>query len=518
MEETHIDNYPPAVWVRNACKQYSAKKNPVVVLNHLNLTVPKGCIYGLLGASGCGKTTLLNCILNFKKIDSGKILIFGGIPGTEDSGVPGPLVGYMPQELALGPSFSIMESLKYYGWIAGLQNAEITQRTNVLAKLLVLPDLTSKIIYLSGGQQRRVSLACALIHQPQLLILDEPTVGLDSILRQEIWDYLQQLSKKMVTIIITTHYIEETRQADMVGFMRGGNILTEDSPDNVLRRFNEPTLEKVFLKLSIMQNFDQHELIVTDGNGNGIIDLDDVDAQSIEIKNNANFSKQEYFEKLNRIVNPHQLKRIRIKAQLWKHLLWMKQNHISVLFFILLGVSQVSFFCLTVGHNPSHVPVSVYNSESIDCREVSLKMECNSTKLSCVYLKYLENSIYKLVYHKSEKSALDSVSSGKTYATIIIKPDYSKALHNRINKWYFTSSSEIEQSEISVIRDNTNAEVSEYITLYLYKNFQTFLQNYLESCNFKKKFFAYPVKIEDAIYALNEPDFTEYFLPGFVVT
>ncbi|KAF5270787.1 hypothetical protein FQR65_LT17799 [Abscondita terminalis] len=249
----------------------------------------------------------------------------------------------MPQELALGPSFSIMESLKYYGWIAGLQNAEITQRTNVLAKLLVLPDLTSKIIYLSGGQQRRVSLACALIHQPQLLILDEPTVGLDSILRQEIWDYLQQLSKKMVTIIITTHYIEETRQADMVGFMRGGNILTEDSPDNVLRRFNEPTLEKV--------------------------------------------------------------------------------------------------------------------------------------------------------YHKSEKSALDSVSSGKTYATIIIKPDYSKALHNRINKWYFTSSSEIEQSEISVIRDNTNAEVSEYITLYLYKNFQAFLQNYLESCNLKKKFFAYPVKV-----------------------
>lgn len=108
---------------------------------------------------------------------------------------------------------------------------------------------------LSGGQQRRMSLAAALIHEPELLILDEPTAGVDPVVRQVIWDYLVEITKfARSTVIITTHYIDETRQAHTIGLMRGGKFLAEDSPTNLLRKFQAESLEDVFLKLSIMQN------------------------------------------------------------------------------------------------------------------------------------------------------------------------------------------------------------------------------------------------------------------------
>ncbi|KAK4876452.1 hypothetical protein RN001_012874 [Aquatica leii] len=518
MEESQNEYYPPTILVQRACKQYMFKKVRFSVLDHLNMTVPRGCIYGLLGASGCGKTTLLNCILNFKKIDSGKILVFGGVPGTKQSGISSPRVGYMPQELALGPNLSIREALKFFGWIAGMSFKSIDHRTKVLAKLLALPDLSHRIINLSGGQQRRVSLACTLIHEPDLLILDEPTVGLESILRKDIWDYLQELSKKLITIIITTHYIEETRQASIVGFMREGSILTEDSPNNVLMRFNEQSLEKVFLKLSVMQNSDQNQRTSNKVGQTVMIGLDDVDAHSMEINKHAQFSKRDYHEKLEKVVDPKKLKRMRIKAILWKHSVWMRQNYKSVIFIIFLTFFQTCFFCLTVGHNPTYIPVAAYNSETINCKESVASMECNSSKLGCVFLTYLDNSIYKVIYHTSEKSAIKSVSLGKTYAAITIKQNYSNSLRNRIKKWVFANSYDLDQSEISATCDHTNAEVSEYVILYLYKNFQTFIQDYLESCKLKRRVMSYPVRIEKAIYGANDPDFTQYFLPGFIST
>jgi ABC-type multidrug transport system ATPase subunit len=108
---------------------------------------------------------------------------------------------------------------------------------------------------LSGGQQRRMSLAAAMIHDPELLILDEPTVGVDPVLRQVIWDYLVEITKfGRSTVIITTHYIDETRQAHTIGLMRGGKFLAEESPSDLLRKYQAESLEDVFLKLSVIQN------------------------------------------------------------------------------------------------------------------------------------------------------------------------------------------------------------------------------------------------------------------------
>lgn len=206
-----------AVCVRRACKRYGTKKNPFVILDGLNMTVPKGTIYGLLGSSGCGKTTLLSCIVGRKRLNSGEIWVLGGQPGSRGSGVPGPRIGYMPQEIALYGEFTIRETMKYFGWISDMTADKVEERMGFLVELLLLPGADRLVKTLSGGQQRRVSLAAALIHEPELLILDEPTVGVDPLLRQNIWSHLVSITKNgSTTVIITTHYIDETRQAHLV--------------------------------------------------------------------------------------------------------------------------------------------------------------------------------------------------------------------------------------------------------------------------------------------------------------
>lgn len=144
----------------------------------------------------------------------------GGRPGSPGSGVPGPRIGYMPQEIALYGEFTIRETMKYFGWISNMPTNKVDERLDFLIELLLLPCADQLVKTLSGGQQRRVSLAAALLHEPELLILDEPTVGVDPLLRQNIWDYLVKITKNaQTTVIITTHYIDETRQAHLVSIL-----------------------------------------------------------------------------------------------------------------------------------------------------------------------------------------------------------------------------------------------------------------------------------------------------------
>jgi ABC-type multidrug transport system ATPase subunit len=202
-----------------------------------------------MGSSGCGKTTLINCIVGISRLDAGEIKIFGK-PKLKNF-----RFGYMPQESALVESFKIREMLWFFGVVYGLTPSEINAKVEMMKNLLDLPDDEMLIRNCSGGQQRRVSIAVALIHDPELLILDEPTAGLDPLLRERVWNHLIELaSVKNVTVLLSTHYIEEAKLSHCIGLMRNGVLIAENSPTEIMRACNTTNMDEAFLELSQIQS------------------------------------------------------------------------------------------------------------------------------------------------------------------------------------------------------------------------------------------------------------------------
>ncbi|KAI1289977.1 ABC transporter G family member 23 [Halotydeus destructor] len=172
-----------AVETRDLVFSYDDKS--ATVLKHVSINVKEGTIYGLLGPSGCGKTSLLRCILGQLTPNSGTVRVQGLKPGSPGSSIPGPGAGFMPQEVALYDEFTIEETIAYFGKLHGMSQLAIWRRTKFLLSLLGLTAFKSNLVRtLSGGQKRRLSLAAAAVHSPPLLILDEPTVGIDPLLRE----------------------------------------------------------------------------------------------------------------------------------------------------------------------------------------------------------------------------------------------------------------------------------------------------------------------------------------------
>lgn len=205
--------------------------------------------YTLIGSSGCGKTTLLTCLLGMKPIQSGEIRLFNHkISETLPTSLSN-IVGYMPQQISLVAELTIRETLQYFANLYLMSQKTFDERFKMIVDLLDLPQKSKnlQVKNLSGGQQRRVSLAVAIIHNPKLVILDEPTVGLDFLLREKIWDFLIEMTRDhKLTVIITTHYISEAVRSHRCGFMRKGVLIAENSPQHILNELNVESLDEAF--------------------------------------------------------------------------------------------------------------------------------------------------------------------------------------------------------------------------------------------------------------------------------
>lgn len=216
-------------------------------VNHLNLTVYKGETYGLLGPNGSGKTTTIKILCGLLKPTTGTAVIL-------DKPVPCKTlmqhIGYMPQETALYQDNTVHENLAFFAGVYGLPHDQFLAQEQTMLRFVDLESWRDALVStLSGGMRHRLSLACALLHDPQVIFLDEPTVGVDPELRATFWGFFKTLTKKDRTVIITTHYMDEADRCGRVGLLRTGRLIAEGSPAELKQRTGTTSLEDAFLRL-----------------------------------------------------------------------------------------------------------------------------------------------------------------------------------------------------------------------------------------------------------------------------
>jgi ABC-2 type transport system ATP-binding protein len=235
---------PPALAARGLTKRYD---DGTLALSEVNLEVPAGEFFGLLGPNGAGKTTLISAVCNLIRVTEGEVLVFG-LPASSLEARR--LVGVAEQDPNLDRFLTVREALLYHGGYYGLSRRRSAERAEEMIEVF---DLRAKADVrapkLSGGMRRRLMLARALLHEPRLVILDEPTASVDVELRHELWRYIRKLHAGGTTIVLTTHYLEEAEAlCQDVALISGGAIVARSSPEGLKRRFGARTLEEVYMK------------------------------------------------------------------------------------------------------------------------------------------------------------------------------------------------------------------------------------------------------------------------------
>lgn len=224
----------PPLFARDLTKFYGK----IQALDHLSLELKPGEVFGLLGPNGAGKTTFINIISTLEEATSGTALVFGKKPKDAKN-----LIGIMPQELIHHGYFNVEEILTFHGRFYGLSNPK--PQAEKLLKRMALWNHRKKLVnHLSGGMKRRLLIAKALIHEPKLLLLDEPTAGVDVELRASIWEFVKELREENVSILLTTHYLEEAEiLCDRIGVINQGKLLQVDEKKNLVDKLSAKKLE-----------------------------------------------------------------------------------------------------------------------------------------------------------------------------------------------------------------------------------------------------------------------------------
>ena len=229
------------VSIRDVSKSFKNRK----VLETINLEIFQGEIFGLLGPSGAGKTTLVKQLTGLETPTSGESYLFQKkMPALKLIN----RIGYMAQSDALYEDLTAKENLQFFSELYGLKGEKQSRRIKEVMELVQLSgDLKKLVSNYSGGMKRRLSLAIALLHEPEILLLDEPTVGIDPVLRQSIWDSFYELKQNGITIIVTTHVMDEAEKCDRLGMIRGGHLIAVGTPEELKEQTNSITLEDAFL-------------------------------------------------------------------------------------------------------------------------------------------------------------------------------------------------------------------------------------------------------------------------------
>ena len=234
-----------AIKTINLTKKYK----DVIAVDDLNLIVKKGELFSLLGINGAGKSTTIKMLSCLVKPTSGDAFINNKSILTDEKDIKN-IIGVLPQESAIANNLTVKENLELMCGIYSFSKEKTSKKVNELLGLLKLENISNKRVFkLSGGYQRRLSIAMSLIIEPTILFLDEPTLGLDVIARSELWEIIKSLKGK-ITIILTTHYMEEAEAlSDRVGIMKNGKLLIVDSPFELMKKTNTNKFEDAFISI-----------------------------------------------------------------------------------------------------------------------------------------------------------------------------------------------------------------------------------------------------------------------------
>jgi len=219
-----------------------------IALNDIDLTLEGGKIIGLIGPSGAGKTTLMRALVGMVQPSRGSLRVFDAAPGSPEARHK---IAFMTQELSVYQDLSVQQNLEYFGTLYGAySSADLQQRiSDVLSDLELSDKSTILVRNLSGGQKQRVSLAASLVGDHTLLILDEPTTGLDPVLRQKLWAVFKKLRDSGVSIILSSHAMDEAQKCDDIVLIRAGSVIAHESPVSIMKRTKTTTVEDAFLQL-----------------------------------------------------------------------------------------------------------------------------------------------------------------------------------------------------------------------------------------------------------------------------
>ncbi|KAJ6255460.1 hypothetical protein M0813_11336 [Anaeramoeba flamelloides] len=529
-------------------------------LKNIRMRVKRGHIYSLLGPSAAGKTTILKIILGLLRPISGKIEVLGNTPTIKQ----GERIGYMPQDLSLYQELTIGQTLYFYGKLMGMCSSLINKRIKVLSETLDLPPKKFLISNLSGGQKRRTSFAVAMLHEPELLILDEPTVGVDPILREKIWKYIRDLTKKGVTIMITTHYIEEAIDGDSVCFVRNGEILDEGPPRDLMEKYNFGTLEKTFCFLcqqrdnrfkavdtesnSLIETTQFEHNNMTNGNQNNCVlnigpdenNLEELkkkdphqfnwtDSENIENprfvsesedKNehhNYNWKKKRKkktkFEKafLSRFFTPTKIfANSKMKCEILL-------RFPLVLFLLIIIPGIIVWIASTAfAHDPYHISFYIFNEdEGVKTPNVTLNV---GDEITAALKKFQTgpSPIFDLRNGETQYNSLaelwDAVRMGDLIGYMHIKKEFSYASIERFTKCS-TNKTLIEKSIADVYLDMSNMEIIVSIEKALENSFVEICAK-LEQGISTKEFLPIDLK---AVYGTPVPSFKTFVLPSLIM-
>ena len=218
----------------------------VRALDGLSLQIRTGEILGLIGPNGAGKSTFIRTVAGLVAPDDGEITVLGQRPGRTVASS----LGYMTQSAALYEDLSVRENIAFFGRVYGVSSGEARRRGDTLLALLRLSDQDDRPVHeLSGGQRQLANLACSMVHDPPILLLDEPTVGIDPELRQHLWREFAVLRDAGVTILVTTHVMDEADRCDRIAFVADGRVLDVGTAHELRTRANAQTIEAAFLHL-----------------------------------------------------------------------------------------------------------------------------------------------------------------------------------------------------------------------------------------------------------------------------